>query len=100
MTEVWDLEVDYDMTSTSMAHSVGLYATKALAQEALKKLELKSWQWSSIDKRTVVVEDPITVEKKKTRLKYIAACIDTHADKFPTPKHMRGYADFLRELAA
>lgn len=38
-------------------------------------------------------------EHVTARLKYIAACIDAHADKFPTPKHMRGYAEFLRELA-
>ena len=33
------------------------------------------------------------------RLRYIAACISTHADKFPVPGHMEAHAQFLRGIA-
>lgn len=34
------------------------------------------------------------------RLRYIAACISAHADKFPVPGHMEAHAQFLRNHAA
>ena len=33
------------------------------------------------------------------KARYIAACIDAHAQKFPVPEHMRKHAMFLRDLA-
>lgn len=57
ITEVWDLEIDRDMTTGSAAVSVGLFATKKAAQDYLDKQGLKPWNWSSIDKREVLFDE-------------------------------------------
>lgn len=56
ITEVWDLEIDRDMTTRSSAVSVGLFATKKAAENYRDKQNLKSWEWSSIDKREVLTD--------------------------------------------
>ena len=38
-------------------------------------------------------------DKDVERLRYIAACLSTHAQKFPVPGHMEAHADFLRCIA-
>jgi hypothetical protein len=53
MTEVWELEVDFEGTTRSTVESVGLYATEEAAEKAREKLQLESWQWSGIYRRTI-----------------------------------------------
>jgi hypothetical protein len=50
---VYELLIDFDMTTQSSSDSYGLFKTKELAEERLKSLEIKVWQWSEIKKRKV-----------------------------------------------
>ncbi len=50
---VYEVLVDYDMTTRSHSHSEGLFKTKELAENHVKYLCLKSWQWSEVKKRKV-----------------------------------------------
>ncbi len=50
---VYELLIDFDMTTRSHSHSYGLFKTKELAEQKLKELELKTWQWSEVKKRKV-----------------------------------------------
>jgi len=44
--------------------------------------------------------EPVTqAETPEQRMRYIAECIETHAEKFSSPSHMRLHAQFLRDVA-
>jgi hypothetical protein len=51
--KVYNLLIDFDCTTRSPMSSVGLFLTKELAEKALKRECLKSWQRSCIVEQTV-----------------------------------------------
>lgn len=50
---VYEVLVDYEMTTRSDYCSEGLFATKEMAEDYIKSLHLKSWQASTIKERPV-----------------------------------------------
>ena len=50
---VYELMVDYDMTTRSSPSSEGLFYSRLKAEQFRSGLDLKSWQWSEIVEREV-----------------------------------------------
>jgi hypothetical protein len=50
---IYELMVDYDMTTRSNTTSEGLFFSREKAEKHRESLNLKSWQWSEIVERTV-----------------------------------------------
>jgi len=48
---------------------------------------------------TQQIEHVTQAETPEQRMRYIAECIETHAEKFSSPSHMRLHAQFLRDVA-